>query len=142
VHGPDVSRWLPCWPDPADGRDLLIWTENESHPFQSSDSIATVLSGSTAAATFGLINSIGQLGGLAENCTIDFLNLRTHSLSASNGFVALVYVVAGGLILGSKTDNPLRAAEINGVIGNNLATGRLAFLIDFWRGIIERGFLA
>src|ERR1700704_1527139 len=51
----DFSRRLPCWPDPADGRDLLIWTENESHSFQSSDSIATVLSGSTAAATFGLI---------------------------------------------------------------------------------------
>jgi MFS transporter, ACS family, tartrate transporter len=70
-----------------------------------------VLSESTAAATFGLINSIGQLGGLVGNYTIGFLNVRTHSLSASFGFVALVYVVAGGLILSLKIHNPLSAAR-------------------------------
>jgi MFS transporter, ACS family, tartrate transporter len=71
----------------------------------------TVLSESTAAATFGLINSIGQLGGLAGNYTIGFLNVRTHSLSASFGFVALAYFVAGGLILSLKIRNPLGAAR-------------------------------
>jgi len=71
----------------------------------------TVLSESTAAATFGLINSIGHLGGLAGNYTIGFLNVRTHSLSASFGFVALAYFVAGGLILSLKIHNPLRAAR-------------------------------
>jgi MFS transporter, ACS family, tartrate transporter len=70
-----------------------------------------VLSESTAAATFGLINSIGQLGGLVGNYTIGFLNVRTHSLSASFGFVALVYVVAGGLILSLKIHNPIGAAR-------------------------------
>ncbi len=58
-----------------------------------------MLSEAAAAATFGLINSIGQLGGLAGNYTIGYLNGRTHSLTASFSFIALVYVVAGGLIL-------------------------------------------
>jgi ACS family tartrate transporter-like MFS transporter len=71
----------------------------------------TTLSESTAAATFGLINSIGQLGGLVGNYTIGLLNVRTHSLSASFGFVALAYFVAGGLILSLKIHNPLRAAR-------------------------------
>ena len=54
-----------------------------------------VLSESAAAATFGLINSIGQLGGFAGNYMIGFLNDRTHSLSASFGFIALVYFASG-----------------------------------------------
>jgi ACS family tartrate transporter-like MFS transporter len=58
-----------------------------------------ILSESAAAATFGLIQSIGQLGGFAGNYTIGFLNLRTHSLTASFAFIALVYIVAGFLIL-------------------------------------------
>jgi MFS transporter, ACS family, tartrate transporter len=58
-----------------------------------------ILSEAAAAATFGLINSIGQLGGFAGNYAIGFLNDRTHSLAASFAFIALVYVAAGGLIL-------------------------------------------
>lgn len=62
--------------------------------------IPTVMLGETAAAaTFGLMNSIGQLGGLAGNYTIGVLNDRTHSLTASFGFIALVYVAAACLIL-------------------------------------------
>jgi MFS transporter, ACS family, tartrate transporter len=62
-----------------------------------------MLSESAAAATFGLINSIGQLGGFAGNYTIGFLNMRTHSLSASFGFISLVYFLAGAMILSLKT---------------------------------------
>src|SRR6266566_6961509 len=51
-----------------------------------------MLSESAAAATFGLINSIGQLGGLAGPYVIGCLNVRTHSLAASFGFIALVYM--------------------------------------------------
>jgi MFS transporter, ACS family, tartrate transporter len=66
-----------------------------------------MLSEAAAAATFGLINSIGQLGGLAGNYTIGYLNDRTHSLIASFTFIALVYVVAGGLILSLRIrDHP------------------------------------
>jgi ACS family tartrate transporter-like MFS transporter len=66
-----------------------------------------MLSESAAAATFGLINSIGQLGGFAGNYSIGFLNDRTHSLMASFGFIALVYFGAASLILSLRVRNPL-----------------------------------
>jgi MFS transporter, ACS family, tartrate transporter len=69
------------------------------------------LSESAAAATFGLINSIGQLGGFAGNYMIGLLNVRTHALAASFGFIAFVYVVAGGLIVSLRIRNPLSAAH-------------------------------
>ena len=66
--------------------------------------IPTVMLGeAAAAATFGLINSIGQLGGLFGNYTIGVLNDRTHSLGASFGFIAFVYVLAGVLIVSQRT---------------------------------------
>jgi ACS family tartrate transporter-like MFS transporter len=66
-----------------------------------------ILSESAAAATFGLINSIGQLGGFAGPSVIGFLNDRTHSLTASFGFIALVYVLAGSLVLSLRIRDPL-----------------------------------
>ena len=65
-----------------------------------------ILSESAAAATFGLIQSIGQLGGFAGNYAIGFLNLRTHTLIASFGSIALVYVGAGLLILTLRIRSP------------------------------------
>jgi MFS transporter, ACS family, tartrate transporter len=70
-----------------------------------------ILSESAAAATFGLINSIGQLSGFTGNYAIGFLNDRTHSLTASFGFLALVFVAAGSLILGLRIQNPLEASR-------------------------------
>jgi ACS family tartrate transporter-like MFS transporter len=66
-----------------------------------------MLSEAAAAATFGLINSIGQLGGLAGNYTIGYLNDRTHSLTASFALIALVYVMAGSLILSLRVRDPI-----------------------------------
>ena len=66
--------------------------------------IPTIMLGeAAAAATFGLINSIGQLGGLVGNYTIGLLNDSTRSLAASFGFIACVYVAAGILILSTRT---------------------------------------
>ena len=67
-----------------------------------------MLSESAAAATIGLINSIGQLGGFAGNSGIGYLNDRTHSLNASFAFIALVYFAAAGLILGLRTSTSPR----------------------------------
>ena len=67
-----------------------------------------MLSESAAAATFGFINSIGQLGGLAGPYMIGFLNDRTHSLAAGFGFIALAYVAGGGLLLTLKIRDPLK----------------------------------
>jgi MFS transporter, ACS family, tartrate transporter len=65
-----------------------------------------MLSEAAAAATFGLINSIGQLGGFAGNYAIGLLNDRTYSLAASFAFIALVYVAAGALILSLRVRDP------------------------------------
>jgi MFS transporter, ACS family, tartrate transporter len=70
-----------------------------------------ILSESSAAATFGLINSIGQLGGLAGPYVIGFLNDRTHSLTASFAFMALVYVAAASLIFCLRIRDPLQALQ-------------------------------
>jgi len=61
-----------------------------------------MLSETAAAATFGLINSVGQLGGFAGNSIIGFLNDRTHSLVASFAFIAIVYFGSAGVIVGLK----------------------------------------
>jgi ACS family tartrate transporter-like MFS transporter len=68
-----------------------------------------MLSETAAAATFGLINSVGQLGGFGGNYAIGFLNDRTHSLVASFAFIALVYLAAGSLILSLRSN--LRITE-------------------------------
>jgi ACS family tartrate transporter-like MFS transporter len=72
---------------------------------------AMILSESAAAATFGLINSIGQLGGFAGPYVIGLLNDRTHSLTASFGFIALLYVAAASLILSLRIHDPLQASQ-------------------------------
>lgn len=65
--------------------------------------IPTILLGeATAAATFGLINSVGQLGGLFGNYTIGLLNDTTHSLIPSFAFIAFVYLMGSSLILSQK----------------------------------------
>jgi hypothetical protein len=58
-----------------------------------------------------LINSFGQLGGLAGPAAIGFLNVRTHSIAASFGLIALAYVAAGGLLLRLKIRNPLDVSQ-------------------------------
>jgi MFS transporter, ACS family, tartrate transporter len=70
-----------------------------------------ILSESAAAAAVALINSIAQLGGLAGPYLIGILNDRTHSLTASFGFIALVYVAAASLLLSLKIRDPLQASQ-------------------------------
>ena len=65
-----------------------------------------ILSESAAAASFGLIASVAQLGGFAGPYVIGFLNDRTHSLTAGFGFIALVYLAAGSLVLGLRIHYP------------------------------------
>ena len=74
-----------------------------------------MLSESAAAATFGLINSIGQLGGFAGNYAIGFLNDRTHSIAASFALIALVYVAAGGLVLSLRVRDPAGILPSRGI---------------------------
>jgi ACS family tartrate transporter-like MFS transporter len=70
-----------------------------------------ILSESAAAAAVGLINSIAQLGGLVGPYVIGVLNDRTHLLTASFGFIALVYVAAATLLLSLRINDPLQASQ-------------------------------
>jgi MFS transporter, ACS family, tartrate transporter len=72
--------------------------------------IPTMMLGETAAAaTLGLMMPIGQLGGLAGNYTIGFLNDRTQSLVVIFGLIAVVDIAAAGPILGLRIRDPLKA---------------------------------
>jgi ACS family tartrate transporter-like MFS transporter len=73
-----------------------------------------LLSESAAAASFGLINSIGQLGGFIGPYLIGFLNELTHSVTTSCGFIALTYIASGTLILSLRLPGPLAAPRKTG----------------------------
>ena len=66
-----------------------------------------ILSESAAAATFGLINMVGQLGGILGPYAVGFLNDRTHALSAGFAFISLTLIASGSVILFLKIHNPL-----------------------------------
>jgi MFS transporter, ACS family, tartrate transporter len=58
-----------------------------------------ILSDTAAAASFGLIVSISQIGGIAGPYLVGFLNDRTHSLAAGLGCIAVAYLVGAGMVL-------------------------------------------
>jgi len=76
-----VMAFLPCfWPLPP-----------------------ALLSGSTAAATIGLINSIGLLGGFAGPPLMGYLSGQTHSFKTSFACMMVALIVAGTLTLTLRT---------------------------------------
>jgi len=50
---------------------------------------------------------MGQIGGVFGPKLIGFLNMRTHGVTASLAFIAVAYLVAGGLMLSLKIRDPL-----------------------------------
>jgi len=72
-----------------------------------------ILCESAAAASLGLINSIGQLGGLVGPYLIGVLNDRTHSLTASFTFIALSYIAAASIIFCLRIRDPLHTSQLN-----------------------------
>jgi MFS transporter, ACS family, tartrate transporter len=58
-----------------------------------------MLSDTAAAASFGLIVSIAQIGGIGGPYIIGWLNDRTHTLSAGLGFISAAYLVGAALIM-------------------------------------------
>jgi MFS transporter, ACS family, tartrate transporter len=70
-----------------------------------------VLSETAAAASFALIVSVSQLGGVIGPYIIGFLNDKTHSLTPSFAFIGLLYLAAGMLVLRTKVQQPARSAR-------------------------------
>jgi len=79
----------------------------------------SILTESAAAASFGLINSVGQVGGFIGPYAIGFLNDKTHSLTASFAFIAVVYFGAAVLILSLKLSDPIHSSEGAGVMSKS-----------------------
>ena len=69
-----------------------------------------ILSDTAAAASFGLIVSLSQLGGIVGPYVIGFLNDKTHSLTLGFGFISLTYLTAAGLVLAIRIEQPTTQA--------------------------------
>ena len=82
---------------------------------------SVILSGSAAAATFGLINSIGRLGGVAGPIALGFLSARTHSLTAGFAFTGFAYLLSAVLLLLLRIDAPVSGTS-SGMIFQGRAT--------------------
>jgi len=67
-----------------------------------------ILSESAAAACFGLINSVGQFGGLAGPYAVSYLNVRTHGSTAAFAFIGVSFLLSAGVIslLGIRSPGP------------------------------------
>jgi MFS transporter, ACS family, tartrate transporter len=78
-----------------------------------------ILGESAAAATFGLITSVSQVGGFAGPYVISYLNERTHALTASFEFIALAYVAAGTLVFLLRIHSAREEERLTGLTPRN-----------------------
>ena len=89
-----VMAFLPCfWPMPAG-----------------------LFHGSTAAATIGMINSIGLLGGFIGPSLMGYLSARTHSFKTSFACMMVALAVAGVLTLTLHTEAHRDKSLPNGAV--------------------------
>lgn len=65
-----------------------------------------ILTESAAAACFGLINSIGQTGGLVGPYVVGHLNDKTGSVLGAFGFIGGCYLIAGAIISAVRMRDP------------------------------------
>ena len=72
------------------------------------------LTGTAAAASIGLINSIGNLGGFAGPYVVGYLSKRTNSYVAGMVYLSLSALVAAGLVLSLRAGEkpPLVSEEL------------------------------
>jgi len=66
-----------------------------------------VLSETAAAVSFGLINSIGHIGGFIGPYAVGRLNDRTGSLSAAFLLIAACYILAGIILASIRIPSPI-----------------------------------
>jgi MFS transporter, ACS family, tartrate transporter len=71
-----------------------------------------ILCESAAAASFGLINSLGQLGGLAGPYAVGYLNEKTGGLQAAFVFIGVTYLLSALVLSFVKIQSPVREATL------------------------------
>jgi sugar phosphate permease len=74
-----------------------------------------ILCESAAAACFGLINSVGQMGGLAGPYGVSYLNEKTGGLRAAFVFIGLVFLLSAMVLSWVKLHSPVRARPFRGL---------------------------
>ena len=72
-----------------------------------------VLSETAAAASFGLINSIGLIGGFIGPYAVGWLNDRTGRLTAAFLLIAVCYLSAGTVLALIRIPSPLSSSAAN-----------------------------
>lgn len=65
-----------------------------------------ILTESAAAACFGLINSIGQAGGIVGPYIVGHLNDKTGNVLSAFGFIGACYLLAGGILSIARMQDP------------------------------------
>ncbi len=68
----------------------------------------TFLSGAAAAASVGLINSVGNLGGFVGPFVVGYLNTTTGSFFAGTAYLAISALAAATIIIALRHDDPSR----------------------------------
>ena len=71
-----------------------------------------ILSGSSAAAAFGLISSIGQLGGVAAPIAMAYLADKTNSPNAGFAFTGFTYLISALLLLAFRIKPPVSTSSM------------------------------
>jgi ACS family tartrate transporter-like MFS transporter len=72
-----------------------------------------VLSETAAAASFGLINSIGLIGGFIGPYAVGWLNDRTGGLTAAFLLIAVCYLSASTVLALIRIPSPLSSSAAN-----------------------------
>jgi ACS family tartrate transporter-like MFS transporter len=76
-----------------------------------------VLSETAAAACFGMINSVGHMGGFVGPYAVGRLNERTGSITAASVLIAVCYLLAGILLSFIKIPDPVGSTSANLMAG-------------------------
>jgi len=67
-----------------------------------------ILCESAAAASFGLINSLGQIGGLAGPYVVSYLNEKTGGLTAAFVFIGVCFLLSASVLAGLRIKSSVR----------------------------------
>lgn len=72
-----------------------------------------ILCESAAAASFGLINSVGQLGGLVGPYAVSYLNEKTGSVQAAFAFIGVTFFLSALVLSFVKIHSSVRRASVS-----------------------------
>jgi ACS family tartrate transporter-like MFS transporter len=71
-----------------------------------------ILCGSAAAASLGLINSVGQLGGFAGPYAVSYLNEKTGGPQGAFVFIGVTYLLSALVLSFVKIQSPVRETRV------------------------------